>query len=314
MNKEKTIDWLLQGDNPPVRLLTLTHLLNLPEIDPKVQATREKLMDYSVAKCILKHFDEISQLGYRTFWSYKAKNWNIIYLGHFLTDGRDPRIAAFMEERLDYQWSLDKFACYSACILTAFRRLGYADHPAVIERTEALAQRFIGNEGIVCPGMNNNLLARCYVTLPKLLICFGEVPPAKRTPYMWEAIARITQGLLENHVYIYRPGNRKARDAVRPRSRKHADYPEGETPETFRDKAKARFLAEHGFGELEPNKNWTRFGFPLNYNSDIMEAMFALALVDTPMSPALEKPLQVILNKRGPDGRWCLEKSLNGQM
>ena len=32
------------------------------------------------------------------------------------------------------------------------------------------------------------------------------------------------------------------------------------------------------------------------------------------MSPALEKPLQVILNKRGADDRWRLEKSLNGQM
>jgi hypothetical protein len=100
---------------------------------------------------------------------------------------------------------------------------------------------------------------------------------------------------------------------VRPKSRKQSDYPEGETPETFRDKAKARFLAEHGIGEPEPNKTWTRFGFPLNYSSDILETMYALATVDTPMNPSLEKPLQIILDKRG-DGLWRLEKSLNGQM
>jgi hypothetical protein len=314
MNKENTIKWMLQNDNPPVRLLTLTHLLHRPETDLEVQTTRAKLMDYSVTQDILAHFDEISQLGYRTFWSYKGKNWNIIYLGHFLADGHDPRIAAFVKERLEHQWSLDKFACYTACILTAFRRLGYADHPTIIERTEALARRFLDNEGIVCPGMNNNLLPRCYVALPKLLICFGEVPPPNRTPAMQEAISRIAQRLLENDVYIYRPGNRKAWDAVRPRSRKHADYPDGETPESFRDKAKARFLAENGMGELEPNTTWTRFGFPLNYSSDILEAMYALTIVDTPMSPFLEKPLQVILDKRGADGRWRLEKSLNGQM
>ena len=314
MNREEILDWLLQEDNPPVRLLTLTRLLNLPKTDPEVQATRSRLMEYPVTKAILTHFAEISQLGHRTFWSFKGKNWNIVYLGHFLADGHDPRIAAFVEDRLEFQWSLDKFACYTACILTAFRRLGYADHPAVVERTAALAQRFLENEGVVCPGMNNNLLPRCYVALPKLLLCFGEIPPEKRTPAMQTAISRITQRLLDNEVYIYRPANRKAWDAVRPRSRKHADYPAGETPESFRDKAKARFLAENGLGELEPNATWTRFGFPLNWSSDILEAMFALATIGTPISPQLKGPLQAILDKRGSDGLWRLEKSLNGQM
>ncbi len=314
MTREKTVDWLLQEENPPVRLYTLTRLLKLQESHPEVETARSRLMEYSVTQDILAHFEEISQLGHRTFWSYKGKNWNIIYLGHFLSDGHDPHIAAFVEDRLEHQWSLDKFACYTACILTAFRRLGYAEHPVVSERTKALAQRFLENEGIVCPGMNNNLISRCYVALPKLLICFAEVPPEERTPAMQEAISRITQRLLDNNVYIYRPANRKAWDAVRPKSRKRSDYPPGETPESFREKAKQRFLAENGMGELEPNVSWTRFGFPLNYSSDILEAMFSLATVGTPMSPSLAQPLQVILDKRGADGLWRLEKSLNGQM
>ena len=52
--------------------------------------------------------------------------------------------------------------------------------------------------------------------------------------------------LVDHQVYIYLPGNRKAWDAVRPRSRKKADYPEGETPDSWREKEKARFLEEHG--------------------------------------------------------------------
>ena len=68
------------------------------------------------------------------------------------------------------------------------------------------------------------------------------------------------------------------------------------------------------FGELEPKQAWTRFGFPTNYNSDILEAMLALASVGAPMSAALEKPLQVIRDKRTAEGVWLLEKSLNGQM
>jgi hypothetical protein len=52
----------------------------------------------------------------------------------------------------------------------------------------------------------------------------------------------------------------------------------------------------------------------VNYNSDILEAMVALATVGTPMSDSLVRPLQVIRDKRTADGLWCLEKSLNGQM
>jgi hypothetical protein len=65
---------------------------------------------------------------------------------------------------------------------------------------------------------------------------------------------------------------------------------------------------------LEANTNWTRFEFPLNWNSDILEAMFGLATVGTPMSAGLDRPLQPILNKRDTDGLWRLEESLNGQM
>ena len=42
--------------------------------------------------------------------------------------------------------------------------------------------------------------------------------------------------------------------------------------------------------------------------------MLALATAGARMSDKLEKPLQVIRDKRTADGVWLLEKSLNGQM
>ena len=77
-------------------------------------------------------------------------------------------------------------------------------------------------------------------------------------------------------------------------------------------------LDERGLGELEPKRGWTQFGFPLNYNSDVLEAMVALVSVGVPLSgktrAALEKPLQVVRDKRTADGVWALEKSFNGKM
>ena len=315
MDRDAVMNWLLAEDNPPVRLLVLTRLLRQSEMDAEVQDARSRLMDYSVTQSILAHSDTFWQSGGRAYWSYEGKHWNTIFLGHFLADGHDPRITGGVQALLEDRWTRDRFHCMTACMLTAFRRLGYEDHPTVTEGTETLARRLLDDGGVVCYPMNASLLSHCYMALPKLLLCFGEVPPEQRSPEVQEAINSIVQELVGHHVYIYLPGNRKAWQALRKElPTKRADLPEGETRQSWTAKAKARFLSEHGVGELQPKAGWTRFGFPLNYNSDILEAMVALAIVGTPMSDALERPLQVIRDKRTTDGVWRLEKSLNGQM
>jgi hypothetical protein len=321
VDRDMIIDWLLGEDNPPVRLLTLTRLLGHPETDAEVQDTRAQLMSYSVTQGILAHSEEIWQPNPRSFWSYKGKHWNTTYLGSFLADGRDPRIAEGVQNLIQQRgWVRSNcFQCMTACMLTAFRRLGYGEHPIVEQETEALARRLLDDGGIACTAANNSLLLHCYIALPKLLLCFGEVPTGQRSPAMQAAIDWIVPELLAQQVYIYVPGNSRAWQAVRKQlPKKRADLPEDETRESWTAKTKARFLAEHGMGERQPKPSWTRFGFPLNYNSDTLEAMVALATVGTPLSvptsAALEKPLQLIRDKRTAGGVWRLEKSLNGQM
>ena len=95
---------------------------------------------------------------------------------------------------------------------------------------------------------------------------------------------------------------------------KRADLPPGKLVKDWISNQRIQYLAEHGLGKQEPKHGWSQFGFPLNYNSDILEAMLALTLIDTPMSEALETPLQVIRDKRTPEGVWLLNKTLNGKM
>jgi len=316
VHRQEILSWLLQEDNPPVRLLALTRLLGRSRPDAEVQDTRGHLMEYSVTQEILAHADAIWASGPRMFWSYKGKHWNTIYLGHFVADGHDPRIAPGVQQLLHERgWVRpDCFQCMTACILAAFRRLGYGDHPVVVEETEALAQRLLDDGGIDCTAMNPSLLARCYMALPKLLLCFAEVPAEERSPAIQGAIDWIVQELVDHQVYVYVPGNRKAWQERRVEARKDPDRPEGVKVAAWVAGAQARFLAEHGLGGRVPKTGWTRFGFPLNYNSDILEAMFALATAGAPMSEALEDPLQVIRDKQTDGGVWRMEKSLNGQM
>ena len=316
MDRDAILSWLLQEDNPAVRLLTLTRLLHRPETNAEVQDARARLMAYSITQGILAQGDTFWQSGGRAFWSYKGKHWNTVYLGHFMADGRDPRIAPGVQELLrERGWVRSNcFQCMTACMLAAFRRLGYGDHPVVVEETEALAQRFLDDGGIDCSAINPSLLSRCYMALPKLLLCFGEVPSEQRSPAIQEAIDWIVQELVDHQVYVYVPGNRVVWQDMRVQARKSPDRPEGVKVRDWVASVQARFLAEHGLGGRVPKSSWTRFGFPLNYNSDILEAMVALATVGAPMSEALENPLRVIRDKRTPDGVWRMDKSLNGQM
>jgi len=316
--RDAIVEWLLEPDNPPVRLLTLTRLLHRTNSDAEVQETQARLMSYSVTRGILAHADQFWPDDKGAYQKYRGKYWQVIFLGQFLADGRDPRIADGVQDLLaDRKWvrRWGGGQCLTANLLTAFRRLGYGEHPVVIEETEALAERLLADDGIDCEVMTYSPLTRCYMALPKLLFCFGEVPAARRSAAQQAAIEWIVQTLIDHEVYLYVPGNRKAwHEAVLARAPKAADLPAGRTIKDWVVEQSARFVAEHGLGERQPKRGWTRFGFPLNYNSDILEAMVALATIGTPMSAALEQPLQLIRDKRTTDGVWLLENSFNGKM
>jgi len=314
MPSDAILSWLLEPDNPPVRLMALTHLLSREPADPEVQATRSALMDYSVTRGILDHIDEIWASTPRQALSFRGKLWSTVFLGHFRADRSDPRLKKELRGLADVDWPKTIFPCMAACMLRALGRLGFANHGPVVQGIETLAAGIVSGPGVACRCTAPSLLSHCYMSLPKLLLCLAETPAESRSATVQEAIAWITEELISHQVYVYVPGNQKAWHAVRPKSRKKADAPAGETPASWVAKEKAQFLKEHGPGEPQPKTGWTKFGFPLNYNSDILEAMLALALADVPMDARLEEPLRILADKETADGKWVMEKSLNGQM
>ena len=59
---------------------------------------------------------------------------------------------------------------------------------------------------------------------------------------------------------------------------------------------------------------WFKFGFPLSYTSDVLEASLALAEAGYGRDPRLKRTIELIVSKRDADGRWTLKHSLNGKM
>jgi hypothetical protein len=323
MNKivsDGTIEWLLGADNPPVRYLTLVHLLGRAPESSEVREARSRLMDYEVTREILAHGAEFWHPEGNTFsksyQKYRGRFWQMIFLGQFLADGHDPRIAPGVESILETREFVDKrgMQCLTANILCAAMRLEFGDHPIVPDEVEALARRIVKDGGIACAAMGYSLLELCYMCIPKLIFCFAEVPEDERSESVVAALELLAGKLIENRVHIYVSSHRKAWHDILAEAPKKEDLPKGQTVKAWIADRKRRFLEENGYGTREPKAGWLRFGFPLNYNSDVPEALLALAQIDTPMSSALEEPLRVVRSKMSEQGTWKLENSLNGKM
>jgi len=323
MNKiasDGAIQWLLGVDNPPVRYLTLVHLLGCDPESSEVREAKSHLMDYGVTREILAHGEEFWHPEGRTFGAsyqkYRGRFWQMIFLGQFLADGHDPRIAPGVESILEAREFADKrgMQCLTANILCAAMRLGFADHPIVPDGVEALARRIVEDGGVACVAMGYSLLEQCYMCIPKLIFCFAEVPEDARSESVQAAIELLAAKLVENQVHVYVSSHRKAWLEVLAEAPKKEDLPKGQTVKAWIADRKQRFLEEDGYGGREPKAGWLRFGFPLNYNSDVLEALLALARIDTPMCSALEEPLRIVRSKRSEQGTWKLENTLNGKM
>jgi len=317
---DSTIQWLLGADNPPVRYLTLVHLLGRDPKSAEVHDAKSQLMDYAVTREILAHGAEFwppkgPAFGH-SYQKYHGRFWQMIFLGQFLADGHDPRIAPGVESILESRDFVDKrgLQCLTANVLCATMRLGFTDHPIVSDEVEALARRIGEDGGIACEAMGYSLLEHCYMCIPKLIFCFAQIPEPERSESVKVAIELLAGKLIEQQIHIYVPSHRKAWQEVLAEAPKKADLPKGETVKAWIADRKRRFLEENGYGTREIKAGWLKFGFPLNYNSDVLEALLALAQIDTPMSPALEEPLRIVRSKRSEHGTWKLENSLNGKM
>ena len=314
--QESVLSWLVEGNNPPVRYLTLTRLLGKASTDPDVVSARACLMDYSVTQEILDHANEFWALDDKAYWKYTGAYWQLIFWGQFLADGQHPEIAKGIPGILDRLPSIASkgWLCLAANLVGALIRLGYDMEPVVSEAVEAIAGRVVEDVGIACSEMTYSLLSRCHMAIPKVLRCFAEIPEHERSAQVVEAIRSCTHALLKHEIFVYVPGNRKAWKGILDGLPKKADLPAGESVKGWIAEKRSEFLAKNGIGDRDPKPGWKKFGFPLNYNSDILEAMSALAALRVPMQADLERALQIIREKRTAEGQWILENSLNGKM
>lgn len=310
------LDWLLEDNAPGVAFLARQRLLGESPRSRRMQSLRRQANDYpSVAQMLERVDDAIAAGNYK---KYQGAYWTLIFLAEMQADGRDPRLRRLARHVLSIQLKNAGFApsgkpsfeivCLTANLLRALVHCGFGEDPDVVRGYRRLAERILAHRGVPCMIIENHtLLSSCRMTLPQTLRAVAAAPPGVPRSEVRRLRQLLVEKLFEVRIYRYvRPDSRHFQKDLVPLR------PKGTTVREL----KAAYLGDHPspLEERLPKEGWLRFGFPSSYNPDLLEAMLALAELGVPYAPVMDEALDVIESKRGQDGRFRLETSLNGKM
>ncbi|MGA7845434.1 MAG: nitrogen fixation protein NifH [Dehalococcoidales bacterium] len=301
--ENKTIEWLLQPDNPGVRYLALRDLV---PTDPKelVIAAKQAHEKGQIAQ-VLAH---MSNEGY---WKkpgagynpkYTGTVWSVILLSQLGASVKiDSRIKPACSYVLEHsltengQFTINGLPsgtvdCLQGNLCAALTDLGCEDSRLdkayewmaktvtgenIAPNTDKKASEhyYAGKCGpIFACGSNNKL--PCAWGGTKVMRAFSKLPAKKQTHFIRKAINTGVDFLFSTD-----PAD--------------ADYPSG-----YSDK---------------PSGNWWKFGFPVFYITDLLQIVEALGGLGYGSDPRLAKAIKTIKEKRDASGSWLLEYDYTGK-
>jgi hypothetical protein len=296
--RDSTIDWLLEKANPSVRYFALRYLLDQPAEGREVQAVRRAIMrSEPVQKILMAQNPEGYWIKPGTGYSpkYQSTVWQILFLAELGADGHNRQVHRGCEYLLNHAQAVHgglsataqaspsgALHCLDGNLIWSLVTLGYGEDERVHRAVEWLAGAITGEDfdsyyasGTSGPGF------ACAANM-KQPCGWGAVKALRalaNLPHAWRSsrVERATQQAVE---FLF------SRDVAK------ADYP-----------YTGRVSSE-----------WFKFGFPLSYTSDVLEAALALTEAGFARDARLKHAIELIVSKRDPDGRWSLKHSLNGKM
>jgi len=293
------IPWLLEGDDPSVRYFTLTDLLGAAPDNPDVMAARRAIMSHgSVPRILAAQAGDGHWESRDDFYTakYRGTVWQLVILAALGADGADERVRGGCEAILRDAQDTESggFAvgrakkaggglhssvipCLTGNLVWSLIRLGMLDDPRVQRGVEWITtyQRFDDSEDEAPTGWPYDRLEMCW---------------GRHTCHM---------------------GAVKALKAL-------AAIPlERRSPEVERTLAQgAEFMLRHHVHKRSHDltklskPGWLRFGFPLMYQTDVLEILGILTALGC-RDERMREALDLVAGKADAQGRWKLESTFN---
>lgn len=295
------IEWLLEKDNPSVRYSTLTDILEIPQNDPEVGRTKEEIMKVGVVPKILAKQKDGGYWGKpKDFYirsKYKGTVWTLIILAELGANGNDKRIRKTCEFILEnfQDREISGFSylsartgggdqnkvlpCLTGNMVWSLIRFGYLEDPRVQNAINWIVtyQRFDDGIKEAPKGWPYDKFEKCW---------------GKHTCHM--AVVKTLKTLSEI------PPDQRSRD-VKNAIEKGVEY----------------ILKHHIFKRSHDlsrvsKPEWLRFGFPLMWNTDVLEVLEILTKLGC-KDKRMQEAADLVISKQDNQDRWMLENTFNGR-
>jgi len=287
------LDWLLEPENPSVRYWALQQLIDHDESDLIVYEAQNAIMNSTLVKTIMQN------QGKEGYWKeetdlylpkYRATTNTLLVLAE-IGAKINPSIQKGLEHVFRFQLNSghmrtimpktelgrnSKLTDGCCNILYYMIHFGYFDDPRAQKLVEfLLADRNDEEAGWKCRAYPIDPQAvfpvNCYMGATKVLKAFSIIPENLRTPRINEVIRIDVENLLENGIYRYL-----------------------RTPD----------------GSRKEKVGWKRFGFPLFYQSDVLEVLGSLTRLNI-KDERMQDSLDLVVNLQRDDGKWLLKNTYN---
>jgi hypothetical protein len=299
--KADPTNWLLEENNPSVRYFTLTDILDLPVDSREAIKARKQIMKIGVVPGILARQEDGGYWGIpENFYEhskYKGTIWQLIVLAELGADGSD---------------DLTRKACEFVLKNSQDRKSGGFSIYGNPDNG--------GKHGMVIPCLTGNmvysLIRLGYLEDSRVQKGIDWITTYQRfddrtdnPPNGWPY--DIKYGCWGRHTCSM--GAIKALKAL-------AEIPEQERSPDVKatlSKGVEYFLQHHVYKRshnlLKAGRvNWTRFGFPLMYQTEALEILGVLTKLGY-HDPRMQDAIDLLLSKQDNQGRWMLETTFNGR-
>jgi hypothetical protein len=304
---DKVLSWLLEEENPSVRYFALRWLEGAEDEDRRTRAARKGIMARGLVPEILEHQNPDGSWGEPDeFYTdkYGGTVWQLLILAEVGVDGRDHRVRtacefvlAASQDRASGGFSVQRSArlgggrpglvvpCLTGNVVWALTRLGMGADERVKAGLAWIAthQRFDDGDRF-----NRGAPVTAASPYDRLVTCFGKhschMGAAKALKALAAAPAAERSGAM--------------RDAI------------GRGIEYFL--LHRIHMRSHDPGTTA-RPGWLRFGFPLMYQTDVLELLLLMAELGV-RDPRLDPALDEVRRRMGADGTWTMASSFNGKM
>lgn len=298
---DKTISWLLEKENPSVRYGTLTKLLNQPENSKEVTDAKQDIMSQGVVPKILKKQNETGHWGEpQRFYldKYSGTVWQLIILAELGADKNNRQVKKACEFILNNSQEKESFGF-------SFRKSIKSQSPVKNEIIPCLTGNMVWSL-IKLGYVDDDRVKRGIEWICKYQRCDDGID---KEPHGWPYDRyKMCWGKHTCHMGVVK--SLKALAAIPKNKRNNAV--------NHKIKELAEYLLVHKIHKKshEPEKisrpGWLKLGFPLMYQTDILEILGILTDLgyqDKRMNEAVE----ILKKKQNIEGKWKLENSFNGR-